>query len=200
MNWNSLHATTTSKREVSRSCASCVASTQSQSWSASWISRQPSMGILAVFPSDRAETIAKQLLLAQKNKTKTTVWDPAARCKHASMKCRPFRWVGQPGCMPIAEHEHARGRPDTPRTDACALRTRPHERAGIGGGCRTRTRTRRADPLSAATRTRHRFPLRAVSRRCLCGCCAWWLWPWPWPSSRRPRTGTGRHSSSCSAA
>lgn len=93
MNWNSLHATTTSKREVSRSCASCVASTQSQSWSASWISRQPSMGILAVFPSDRAETIAKQLLLAQKNKTKTTVWDPAARCKHASMKCRPVRWV-----------------------------------------------------------------------------------------------------------
>lgn len=69
MNWNSLHATTTSKREVSRSCASCVASTQSQSWSASLISRQPIMGILlAVFPSDRAETIAKQLLLAQKKK------------------------------------------------------------------------------------------------------------------------------------
>jgi hypothetical protein len=93
MNWNSLHATTTSKREVSRSCASCVASTQSQSWSASWISRQTEHGNLSRFPLRSRRNDRQTAAASAKKKKKTTVWAPAARCKHASMKCRPVRWV-----------------------------------------------------------------------------------------------------------
>lgn len=105
-------------------------------------------------------------------------YDPAARCKHASMKCRPARlvvgqtpWTGMP-------NTRGGGRPGTGRT---RVLTRPHRTSAPGMAAQLpnpRRRCRRADPPSAATRTRHRFPLRAVGRRCL---CAWRLGP----SSRR---------------
>ena len=110
--------------------------------------------------------------------TKKKSYDPAARCKHASMKCRPARlvvgqtpWTGMP-------NTRGGGRPGTGRT---RVLTRPHRTSAPGMAAQLpnpRRRCRRADPPSAATRTRHRFPLRAVGRRCL---CAWRLGP----SSRR---------------